>query len=346
MSWVVVEPRYHDVVVSTYGRGLWVMRDITRLEQRDSVPPGAAAFLYRPRVGIRHARSGSADFLYGLAAGPDSVVTFEVLDSAGTVIRTLHAEGRPGLNRASWDVRYEGPDQIALRAAAPYNPHVMEEPRFRGHETRPIVHWGIESPEHVGPLATPGRYSVRMTVDGKTLSEPFMVIEDPEITSSPADLRAATAMQIRIRDGMNRVVDMANRLEVMRHRIEELRSQHAGDASLFAALDTLNERMLDVELRLLTKTELNSDDKWYVESNRLYLQYVWLSAEAGTGGGDVQGGAEYAPTEATKAWLASLERRLGEASEAFETLIGQTVPAFNARMSGRLAAIEVPPAKR
>ncbi len=73
VSWVVVEPRYHDVVVSTYGRGLWVLRDITRLEQADAVDESAPAFLYAPRDAIRHARNGSADFLYRIN-GPQTDV--------------------------------------------------------------------------------------------------------------------------------------------------------------------------------------------------------------------------------------------------------------------------------
>jgi hypothetical protein len=129
----------------------------------------------------------------------------------------------------------------------------------------------------------------------------------------------------------------------MRHQIEELQAAHEGDADVLSALDGLDDAMLDVELRFLTKTEMNSDDKWYVEMYRLYLQYVWLSAEVGTGGGDVQGGAEYRPTDAAMAWLRDLETGTSEAEEAFRALVEETVPAFNARMGDRLPAIEVPP---
>ncbi|HSG09028.1 MAG TPA: hypothetical protein VLA36_11770, partial [Longimicrobiales bacterium] len=108
VSWVVVEPRYHDVVVSTYGRGLFILRDITRLEQGDRYTGGT--HLFDPRPGFREARGGGADFLYALAADPAAPVRFDILDGRGTVIRTFEAQGKTGLNTARWDLLYDGPD--------------------------------------------------------------------------------------------------------------------------------------------------------------------------------------------------------------------------------------------
>ena len=121
VTWIEVAPREHDVVVSTYGRGLWLLRDLTTLEQADQVRADAPAFLYAPRAGVRQARSGRAEFLYTLkAAGP---VTLEILDQSGAVVRAMNATGRAGLNRAVWDLRYEpspagGPAHDAARQSA------------------------------------------------------------------------------------------------------------------------------------------------------------------------------------------------------------------------------------
>ena len=167
VTWIEVQPQYHDVVVSTYGRGLYLLRDITRLEQQDQVEPNAAAFLYQPRPGFRQPRAGSAEFLYSLKAATGKV-KIEIVEPGGTVIRTLDGSGRAGLNRATWDLRYDAPAQIELRTLAPDNPHIWEEARFKGHDTRPIVHWGIQQPQRQGPLATPGQYTVRLTADGQT----------------------------------------------------------------------------------------------------------------------------------------------------------------------------------
>ena len=337
VSWIVTPKPYHDVVVSTYGRGLWVLRDVTALEQSDSVAAGTT-HLFPPAVGYRQARSGQAAFTFSLA-GPDDSVTVAVLDTGGAVIRTLHAKGRAGLNRVTWDLRYDAPDQVALRTLAPDNPHIWEEARFKGKSTRPIIHWGIEGPERLGPLALPGTYAVRLTVGGQSYTQRFDVLKDPRISSSDADLAASTAMQVRIRDDMNAAVDMINRLEVMRQQLQDLEAAHAKNGKLLRSLDALDRKALDVELRLVSRETLNSDDKWYVEPYKVYLNLVWLSGEVGSGAGDVAGGADYRPTDASAAVLQQIEGDLAAAKTAFATLVDEDVPAFNKAMKGRLPAI-------
>ncbi|HEX9709300.1 MAG TPA: hypothetical protein VGB42_04970, partial [Candidatus Thermoplasmatota archaeon] len=345
VTWVVVEPRYHDVVVSTYGRGLFVLRDVTTLEQADAVAEGPS-HLYAPRPGFRQAREGRADFLYRLATAPAGSVRFDVLDGAGTVIRSFDTEGRAGLNAVSWDLLYEGPAQVELRTVPPDNPHIWEEGRFIDQETRPIIHWGIQSPQRRGPIAAPGAYTVRMTVDGRSVTRPFTVLRDPAIPTSDDELVASTRTQLRIRDGMNAAVDMINRLEVMRKQVEELEAAHAADAEVTAALAELERKMYETELAFLSRTDMHSDDKWYVEAYRIYMQYVWLSAEVGLGGGDVQGGAEYAPTAAALEWLETLEGELATATTAFDRIVRTEVPEFNRTWAGRIPRIVVPARER
>src|SRR5439155_585382 len=174
-----------------------------------------------------------------------------VVDSTGASVRTLRAKPRPGFNRVSWDLRYDGPTQVALRTLPPDNAHIWEEAASKGKATGPITHWGIEGPEH------------------------------------------------------------------------------ATDAGVARSLADLDARMLDVELRLLSRTDLHSDDKWYVEPYKVYMNLIWLAGEVGSGAGDVAGGADYRPTDATVAVLAKIERDLAAARAAFTTLVEQHVPAFN-----------------
>ena len=95
--------------------------------------------------------------------------------------------GRAGLNRAAWDLRYEPPRLIAMRTTPPENPHIWEEPRFRGQDTRPVTHWGLDQAQ-VGPLVVPGKYTVKLTVDGQSSTQPIEILKDPKIATSVADL--------------------------------------------------------------------------------------------------------------------------------------------------------------
>jgi hypothetical protein len=283
------------------------------------------------------------EFLYHLASAPSSPVTFEILDDGGEVIRTFQAEGVSGLNTARWDLLHDGPAQVELRTIPPYNPHIWEEARFLDQETRPIIHWGIAGPQRQGPIGVPGDYSVRMTVGGETHTRPFTVLKDPAISTSMEDLAASTETQIRIRDGMNRTVDMINRLEIMRKQIEDLTEANTGNGEVLEALGQLGREMYEAELHFLSATDLHSDDKWYVEGYKVYMQYIWLSGEVALGAGDVQGGAEYRPTDAAMEWLETLEGELAVGADAFENVVSNRVPEFNRTWTGRLPEIVVPP---
>jgi photosystem II stability/assembly factor-like uncharacterized protein len=341
VSWIAPQKDYHDVVISTYGRGLFILRDITSLEQQDKAQASPGFFLYDPRPGIREPRNGSAVFQFAVKTQPRDPVSVEILDSAGTVIRKMQLRGRAGENRVTWDLQHDGPAQAEMRTTPPDNPHIWDEPRFRNRETRPVDHWGIQGAQRAGALSNPGRYTVRITVDGQAATRAFAVLKDPEIQASDADLALSTRTQQRIVDAMNETVSMINRLETARKQVQDLVKSDSTAADLKPALGSLNDKLYNTELRLLSRTDMHSDDKWYVESYRPYMALIWLSGEVGLGAGDVQGGADNRPTDASMAWLADIEAQIASVRKDLDRLIATDVAAFNRTYSGRLPAISL-----
>jgi hypothetical protein len=98
---------------------------------------------------------------------------------------------------------------------------------------------------------------------------------------------------------------------------------------LLAAAETLDHKLQTVESRLVSRALRNSDDKYFVEADGVYLDLIWLNAEVGTGGGDVAGGADFAPTEAQQESLKTLESELAQADAAFTEILQRDLPAFN-----------------
>jgi hypothetical protein len=83
---------------------------------------------------------------------------------------------------------------------------------------------------------------------------------------------------------------------------------------------------------------MHSDDKWYVEKYKLYLNLVWLLAEVGGQGSDVAGGVGYRPTNASVNVFRDLSQQLETAGTDFNKLM-QEVEAFNKTHAGRVAPI-------
>ena len=163
----------------------------------------------------------------------------------------------------------------------------------------------------------------------------FDLLKDPLIAASADDLSASTALQARIRDDMNETVDMVNRVEVMRKQIEDLLKTHKGKGDVEKPLRALDGAMMDVELQLVSKSDLHSDDKWYVEAYKIYMNLIWLNGAVGTGAGDEAGGADNRPTDAQVKVLEMLEQQLAKAKKDFQRLIDQDVPTFNRAMARR-----------
>ncbi len=359
VSWAVVQKQFHDLVVSTYGRGLYILDDITPLEQMAKQPSDAEVRLFQPRSTYRFVQFGHAFIDYSLKSPSREPAKLEILDASGNVIRKLQSPARPGLNRAMWDLRYEAPHLVALRTEAPDNPHIWEDPRFHGKDSRPILHWGIEGAQE-GPLVAPGKYTVRLTVAGQTLSEPLTVLRDPKSPGSDADIDASIKALLRIRDDISRTSDMVNRIEWIRKQLEDTETMLGSEISqakaedkngakltdLLKSVQNMDDKMQSVEYSLIAKVEANSDDKYYVSAYKVYLNLIWLNAEIGTGGGDVAGGADFAPTDTDMTLLQMYEKDLAAATVNYRDLMDKDFPAFNRSLaeSGVVASVQPAPA--
>ena len=320
-------------MVSTYGRGIYILDDITPLEQMaKGVGSDTSVSLFTPRPVMRILGGGRAYVNYQLKNAPKGPVQAAIVDNEGKVIRELrNVPGRQGLNRATWDLHYDAPHLIALRTAPEENPHIFEEPRFRGQDSRAITHWGAAQAE-VGPVVAPGNYKMRITVDGESYTQPLEIIKDPSSTGSEADIRSQVSLQLRIRDDINATSDMVNQIEWMRKQLDDVEKMLRTDkakAELLKSVQAMDQKMQGVEYKLVSKALTTSDDKYFIAAYNIYFNLIWLNGEVGTGAGDVAGGADYKPTDTAFSLTDMIEKDLAAAKTEYRQLMDKDVPAFN-----------------
>ena len=126
---------------------------------------------------------------YSLGAAQE--VTLEILDEAGTVIKSVSSRERngplatAGVHRYVWDMRYA-------------DAHGIEGGTFlAGGNLR-------------GPIAVPGNYQVRLKAGGETLTQPFHIVPDPKSQATATDLREQFDLLIAIRDKVSATHDAVN----------------------------------------------------------------------------------------------------------------------------------------
>jgi photosystem II stability/assembly factor-like uncharacterized protein len=223
----------NDLVIGTHGRGFYILDNIGPLRQYG--PDVAAAtdgYLFAPPTGIRSA--GPALLSYWLKR-PAQRIRMDVLDSAGRVVRSFTSDtsaagripGSPtlqvaaGLNRAVWDLRYSGATT------------------FPG-----MILWGAST---AGPAAPPGRYSVRMNIDGREQTRPIIVRRNPRFVDvTDADLRAQFQLALRIRDKVSEANNAVIQIRGIKREADDRMKENA-DARLKTTGERLTTNLSDVE---------------------------------------------------------------------------------------------------
>ncbi len=329
VSWTIVQKRFHDLVVATYGRGIYILDDISPLEQMAREQSSAPVRFFTPRPTYRIIHNEYVYFTFSLRSAPKKPIRIAISDSNGNVIRTLTATAHAGLNRIPWNMHYTAPHQVKLRTVPPEDPHIFLESRFIGKSWRPITHWGIwRMPT---PMAAPGKYTAKLTVDGQSDSVPVTILMDPNSHATQAGLQDSVKLQERIINDVNHVSAMVNQIEWMRKQLADIEAmlKNHGDASMLTSAQNMDASMQKVEYQMLSRALAVGDDKTYMSAYKIYYGLLWLNAEIGSGAGDVAGGADYQPTDTEYAMTKYLEQKLAAATAAYNNLMKNEVPAFN-----------------
>jgi len=124
-----------------------------------------------------------------------------------------------------------------------------------------------------------------------------------------------------------------------------VRASYHDDKSKDALLNQIGEmekKLYAVETRLLEPAQMTSDDKYFQQAYRVYMNLIWLNGEVGPGAGDVAGGADFPPTDTSVGVLETIEKDLGSAKAEYKTLMERDVPAFNRAVAGTIVPLTSP----
>jgi len=97
-----------------------------------------------------------------------------------------------------------------------------------------------------GPQAAPGRYTVRLVVDGKTLTQPLVVKRHPFHEATDADLVAQTTLGLQLRDKVSEANGAVVQIRDVKRQVAD-RLAKSPDAQLKSAGDKLTGNLGQVE---------------------------------------------------------------------------------------------------
>jgi hypothetical protein len=135
---------------------------------------------------------------------------------------------------------------------------------------------------------------------------------------------------------------MINAIEVARKQLEDMKkalADNAGKRPLLTTVEQFDKKMFDVEAKLLEPAQMTSDDKYFQQAYRVYMNLIWLNGEVGPGAGDVLGGADFPPTDTSVNVMETIEKDLNGAKADYKNLIDREVPAFNRAIGGAMTPL-------
>jgi photosystem II stability/assembly factor-like uncharacterized protein len=257
--WLEVQPHFNDLLVATYGRGFWILDDITPIQRMTPEVLASAAHLFEPRPAYRFVpREGRSSQPGDPAAGenPDAGASINfylgseleggamvrIETASGEPVRTLPVRGaRAGLNRVVWNLRYDASSTPRLRTPAAEHSHVT----VGDAGWRPAPDGGA-----VRPLALPGRYRVTLVAGGEEETVWLDVLQDPASEASTADMTAQLDLQLELREMSDSTAALIDRIEWARKGLMDLEERIGGEgryADVIEAGEALEAALVELE---------------------------------------------------------------------------------------------------
>ena len=320
---IVVQPRDHDLVLATHGRGIWIIDDLTPLRSlTPEIMQQDAAFLpNRPQQQRMNTFGGWAegDASYaGQNASNNVIITYyqktrhlfgplklEVLDADGSVIETLPASKRRGVNRVEWSMNVKPP--LVPPAAS-----------LAGNSTQ-------------GPRVAPGTFTVRMTKGDRVYEDKITVGLDRRATFSVADRKANYDATMNVHAMFGRMSDLVAKIQAVRGGADGIGGKLPDSDPLRAQLGKLSASADTIRKQIVATKEggaITGEERLREHMDGLY-------------GGLIN--YEGKPADTLIAYTGVLDRELAALEQAFVALRDGDLAKTNAALKAKgLPEIQLP----
>ena len=239
-----------DLIVATHGRSFWILDNITPLRQVADAQQAAGPWLYRPATAVRIDNDGFAGtplppeeptaenppngvVIDYFLKSPANSVKLEIVDSKRNLMRQFSSENLTEPKRPSAPIAERWFPKPQLLETSPGMHRFVWNLAWGGSES---VDEESEYGAPRGPRAVPGTYEVRLTVDGKTSTQPLTITMDPRSSATPAELEEQLKLGREIYGDALRSRRMLADINSVQKQLSELEPKVKGNPQLGASI--------------------------------------------------------------------------------------------------------------
>jgi hypothetical protein len=175
-----------------------------------------------------------------------------------------------------------------------------------------------------GPLAVPGSYQVRLTANGKTLTEKFTVEKDPRLDNvTVADLTEQFTLAMKVRDALTQSNVIVIEVRELKRQMDD-RLKNTSDAALKASLDAFRAKLSAIEEEVYQVQNRSGQDPLNFPI-KLNNKIAALASSVQHGDGK--------PTTASYEVFKLLNEKLVEQQNKLDSLLKSDLPPVNTMLT-------------
>jgi len=277
-----------DIVVGTHGRSFWILDDITPLRQMSDEIFKTEAFLFKPQNTYRVRWSTYTDtpitqeepqgqnppdgaiLNYFLKEKINNPVVLEIFDASKKLIRKFSSDDKPyelpDLNIPHYWIR---PQQILSADAGSHRfMWDLHYPPLNLPPSYPIsAVYQNTAPEATSPWVMPGYYIAKLTVNGKSSEQTFLVKMDPRVKTSAVDLKLQHDLSLACYEGrmkieaeLAKMKDLRKRFRLTEESLKQFDSKEANLKKIQSGLATIHNLLQDADSKPTTQVIANAKD--------------------------------------------------------------------------------------
>ncbi len=350
---VAFHKREKELVVATQGRAFYIFDDLPLLYQADEKAASESAHLFQPKDayrsggGGRFGRGGGGAMgenpaggvvvYYSLKGRPQSDVKLEFFDAAGKLVNSYTSKPEaPAARPAGGEEDEEGP-RMPPAARVTANPGLNRyiwNMRYPDATTFPgIIMWAAQV---TGPRIAPGKYEVRMTVDGKTQSQTFLVKPDPRLKTTPEEYGKQLSLALQVRDKLSETNGGVVKIREVKKQLEEFTKRD--DKKVSEAAKGLIAKLTAIEEELYQTKNRASEDplNFPIKLNNKIAYILGMVSNA-----------ESQPTASSYMVYEELASKVNAQIRALNTALTDDIGSFNKLVrDSNVPAVLVPPVRK
>jgi hypothetical protein len=226
---IEIQKNFRDLVLATYGRGIYILDDITPirefsksiLEEEAHLFSLRKTYRFQPINGIKTESSfvngqnppDGADINYFLKEKSKDSVEVQIFNSKKELVNRIKASNRPGINRIWWDLRLQDYEMPKLRT----KPRGKEWVKLDEKGERNMFIYDLDiGPGQTPPMVPDGNYIVVLKVNGKEYRKPLLILKDPNTKGSDEDIQLQFDFGVKLYTSTSATLKMIDEMERMR----------------------------------------------------------------------------------------------------------------------------------